>query len=68
VNFTDESSFTFKGRVLYDSRGVFPAGPSSDDVTGDIRDNESYNAYVIGGVKYPKGEYWGEFGTGDNAN
>lgn len=68
VNFTDESSFTFKGRVLYDSRGVFPAGPSSDDVTGDIRDNEAYNAYVIGGVKYPKGEYWGEYGTGDNAN
>jgi hypothetical protein len=68
VNFTDESSFTFKGRILYDSRGVFPAGPSSDDVTGDIRDNESYNAYVIGGVKYPKGEYWGEYGTGDNAN
>ena len=25
INFTDVSSFSFKGRVLYDSRGVFPS-------------------------------------------
>ncbi|MGC6480489.1 MAG: LamG-like jellyroll fold domain-containing protein [Flavobacteriaceae bacterium] len=64
VDFTDKSSFTFRGRVLYDSRGIFPEGPDSDDVTGDIKDNEAYNAYVVGDLKYPKGEYWAEFGTG----
>lgn len=68
VNFTDISSFTFKGRVLFDSRGVFPQGPSSDDITGDIKDNESYNAYVVGTRKYPKGEYWAEKGTGVDSN
>jgi hypothetical protein len=68
VNFIDESSFTFRGRALYDSRGVFPAGPSTDDVTGDIRDGEAYNAYVKGNLKYPKGEYWAEYGLVDNVN
>lgn len=64
VDFIDKSSFTFRGRVLYDSRNVFPEGPDSDDVTGDIRDGEAYNAYVVGDLKYPKGEYWAEYGTG----
>ena len=64
VDFIDKSSFTFRGRVLYDSRGVFPEGPDSDDVTGDIRDGEAYNAYIVGDEKYPKGEYWAEYGTG----
>lgn len=68
VNFIDESSFTFRGKVLYDSRGVFPAGPSSDDVTGDIKDNEAYNSYVIGNLKYPKGEYWAEYGLVDGVD
>lgn len=64
VDFTDKSSFTFRGRILYDSRGVFPEGPDEDDITGDIKDNEAYNSYVVGDLKYPKGEYWAEFGTG----
>ena len=64
VDFIDKSSFTFRGRILYDSRGVFPQGDDNDDVTGDIRDNEAYNAYVVGDLKYPKGEYWAEYGTG----
>lgn len=64
IDFIDKSSFTFRGRVLYDSRGVFPAGPDTDDVTGDIKDNEAYNAYVVGDLKYNKGEYWAEYGTG----
>ncbi|MGB1444839.1 MAG: LamG-like jellyroll fold domain-containing protein [Flavobacteriaceae bacterium] len=67
VDFIDKSSFTFRGRILYDSRGVFPQGPDSDDVTGDIRDNEAYNAYVVGDIKYPKGEYWAEYGTGNSS-
>lgn len=64
IDFTDVSSFVFRGRVLYDSRDVFPQGPSSDDVTGDIIDNEAYNAYIVDGLKYPKAEYWAEYGTG----
>lgn len=68
VNFTDISSFVFRGRVIYDSRGVFPQGPSSDDVTGDIKDNESYNAFVVGSRKYPKGEYWPVYGTGNDSS
>lgn len=67
VNFTDESSFVFRGRALYDSRNVFPATTEAP-ITGDIRDNEVYNAYKVGDLSYPKGEYWGEFGTGDDAN
>lgn len=68
MNFVDESSFALRGRILYDSRNVFPAGPSSDDVTGDIRDGEAYNAYVKESVKYPKGEYWAEYGLVDSVN
>lgn len=59
VDFIDQSSFVFKGIVVYDSRGVFP--PTSDaEITGDIKDNEIYNAYTKGTLKYQKGEYWAE--------
>lgn len=59
VNFKDVSSFSFKGIAVYDSRDVFP--PTSDaPITGDIKDDEAYNAYVKGDLKYPKGEYWAE--------
>jgi hypothetical protein len=57
ANFKDISSFTFKGRVVYDSRGIFPT-TSDAKITGDIRDGESYNAYTVGNLKYQKGEYW----------
>ncbi|WP_269684051.1 LamG-like jellyroll fold domain-containing protein [Flavobacterium lacustre] len=59
VDFIDQSSFLFRGIVVYDSRGVFP--PTSDaEITGDIKDNEIYNAYTKGTLKYQKGEYWAE--------
>ncbi|MGC6402695.1 MAG: LamG-like jellyroll fold domain-containing protein, partial [Flavobacteriaceae bacterium] len=58
VDFEDISSFNFNGRVLYDSRGVFPPGPSDDDIVGDIGLDEAYNAYTYNNVNYPYGEYW----------
>ncbi len=64
LDFIDVSSFTFRGRVLYDSRGVFPAGPSTDEVRGDIIDGEAYNAYLVDGIKYPKAEYWAAYSDG----
>lgn len=64
IDFIDISSFVFRGRALYDSRGVFPTTSPSDNVLGDIIDNEAYNAYIVDGLKYPKGEYWAEYGTG----
>lgn len=57
VDFIDQSSFTFKGIAVYDSRGVFPPIQEAA-ITGDIKDNEAYNAYVKGNLKYQKGEYW----------
>jgi hypothetical protein len=59
VDFTDKSSFVFKGIAVYDSRGVFPT-TSDAPITGDIKDDEVYNAYIKGTVKYQKGEYWAE--------
>lgn len=57
VDFIDKSSFVFKGLVVYDSRGVFPQ-TSDAPITGDIKENEAYNAYTVGNLKYQKGEYW----------
>ncbi len=57
VNFKDISSFTFKGIAVYDSRGVFPT-TSDAAIRGDIKEEESYNAYTVGNRKYQKGEYW----------
>ena len=61
LDFIDVSAFTFRGRVLYDSRGVFPEGPETDQVRGDIIDGEAYNAYLVDGLNYPKGEYWAAY-------
>jgi hypothetical protein len=59
VDFIDQSSFTFRGLAVYDSRGIFP--PTLDKpITGDIKENEAYNAYTVGNLKYQKGEYWAE--------
>ena len=57
VDFVDKSSFVFKGLAVYDSRGVFPR-TSDPVIKGDIKDNEVYNAYTKGNLKYQKGEYW----------
>ena len=64
VDFEDISSFNFNGRILYDSRGVFPPSDSSEDIVGDIADEEAYNAYLYNSIQYPYGEYWleSEFG------
>jgi len=59
IDFIDNSSFVFKEIAVYDSRGVFPI-TSDAPITGDIKDDEVYNAYVKGTVKYQKGEYWAE--------
>jgi hypothetical protein len=59
VDFTDISSFEFNGNVVYDSRGVFPA-IANTSITGDIKEDEAYNAYTVGNLKYQKGEYWAE--------
>ncbi|WP_104808213.1 LamG-like jellyroll fold domain-containing protein [Polaribacter filamentus] len=59
VDFIDTSSFSFKGNVVYDSRGVFPAIAEAP-IKGDIKEDEAYNAYTIGNLKYQKGEYWAE--------
>ena len=57
VNFKDISSFIFNGLAAYDSRGVFPT-TSDAAIRGDIKENESYNAYTVGNQKYQKGQYW----------
>lgn len=59
VDFIDKSSFVFKGIAVYDSREVFPY-TSDAAITGDIKEDEAYNAYTIGNLKYQKGEYWAE--------
>lgn len=64
VDFIDQSSFSFKGIAVYDSRGVFPFITGSD-IFGDIRENEAYNAYTVGNLKYQKGEYWAEKDSAD---
>lgn len=71
IDFTDTSSFIFKGKILYDTRGVFP---SFVDVNGGILNglsdgdeyvsggasilDETYNQYEQNGNFYNKGEYW----------
>ena len=69
IDFTDTSSFIFKGKVLYDTQGVFPSfvevnGGSFNNLTdGDeyvsgpgILD-EGYNYFTKGTEKFYKGEY-----------
>jgi len=70
IDFTDTSSFIFKGKIVYDTRGVFP---SFVDVNGGVLNHlkdgdeyvsgpgikdESYNQYEKNGSFYNKGEYW----------
>lgn len=69
VDFTDVSSFSFKGKILYDTRGVFKSfvetTPTSQVNDGDeyIAANkiigEGYNYYeTLSDGKLSKGEYW----------
>ncbi|RZK74726.1 MAG: carboxypeptidase regulatory-like domain-containing protein [Pedobacter sp.] len=59
IDFVDKSSFVFNGHAVYDSRGVFPFTADAA-ITGNIKENEAYNAYIKDNLKYQKGEYWAE--------
>ncbi|WP_055442805.1 LamG domain-containing protein [Lacinutrix himadriensis] len=67
IDFVDQSSFVFKGKVLFDTRGVFPS--YAEAAGGDLGNgntipgqgaiiDEGYNQYNILGAFYDKGEYW----------
>ena len=45
VNFTDISSFTFRGRVLYDSRGTFPSFVDLNSTDPDIPDFTGFDRW-----------------------
>ncbi len=57
VDFLDKSSFVFKGKILYDTRGVFKPFDANRNITGTILPGE-YNSYDVNGTPYPHGEYW----------
>lgn len=66
VNYIDKSSFKFKGRVLYDTRGVFgPIAQSGGAVENEQNtktspniNDEGYNTYKVDGISYEKGLWW----------
>ncbi len=66
IDFTDTSSFSFKGKILYDTRDVFPSfvevdGSGIEDdtmISGPGIIDENYNQYEKNGNFYNKGEYW----------
>ena len=70
IDFIDKSSFSFKGKVMYDTRGVFPSfvdvnktksivSKEGDEIiSGPGILDEGYNYYQKGVNKYSKGEYW----------
>jgi hypothetical protein len=55
IDFKDKSSFIFKGKVLYDTKDVFAV---MGKVNGPGILDPGYNYYLIGNLKYSKGEYW----------
>ncbi len=58
INFTDISSFDFIGRVLYDTRNIFPPIVMQDKLGPGINE-EGYNTFTnTSGEKFAKGEYW----------
>ena len=78
IDFVDQSSFVFKGKVLFDTRGVFPSYAEVAD--GDLGNgntipgqgaiiDEGYNQYEILGEFYDKGAYWfNDAGTPDDSS
>ncbi|AUP81273.1 LamG-like jellyroll fold domain-containing protein [Flavivirga eckloniae] len=75
IDFTDTSSFIFKGKILYDTRGVFPSVAEAEQNIGNGNTiaggaaiiDENYNQYEINGAFYNKGEYWlNDLGTTGN--
>ena len=58
VNFTDTSSFVFKGKILYDSRGVFPPSGVVSPTTNTYFEG-GYNQYENAtGDPYSRGSHW----------
>ncbi|MFT4612312.1 MAG: hypothetical protein ACJA2M_000403 [Polaribacter sp.] len=57
VDFKDKSSFIFKGKILYDTRGIFEPFDAAQNIKGNIID-EGYNVYNVNDVPYDYGEYW----------
>ncbi|WP_242607242.1 LamG-like jellyroll fold domain-containing protein [Flavobacterium sp. MEB061] len=69
IDFVDQSSFSFKGIAVFDTRGVFPSYVAVDTKKPDNKNDawidgganildEAYNTYEINGEKYAKGKYW----------
>ncbi|SNR71632.1 LamG-like jellyroll fold domain-containing protein [Lutibacter flavus] len=66
IDFVDISSFSFKGKVFFDTRGVFKsfveldgAGIEGDtQISGPGILDEGYNYYQKGSEKFYKGAYW----------
>ncbi|MDG2432106.1 MAG: laminin G, partial [Flavobacterium sp.] len=69
INFVDNSSFSFKGQIAYDTRGVFPSYQKVDQYKSSTNEgtswiagpgilDEGYNYYTKGSEKFPKGQYW----------
>ncbi|WP_111706330.1 LamG-like jellyroll fold domain-containing protein [Lutibacter citreus] len=63
IDFTDISSFSFKGKILYDTRGVFKSFVETTDPDAYIPASkiigEGYNYYeTLSDGKLSKGEYW----------
>jgi hypothetical protein len=66
IDFVDTSSFIFKGKILYDTRGVFPSFIEVDGagienntmISGPGIKDENYNQYEKNSSFYNKGEYW----------
>ncbi len=58
INYTDVSSFIFKGRVLYSIKGLFPGDNSQTSSVVLDRQKDGYNTYYSTNNKpYTRGEY-----------
>ena len=67
VDFIDNSSFSFKGKILYDTKDVFPSYVDIDTkldtnkgtswIAGPGILDDGYNYYTKGNEKFSKGEY-----------
>ena len=68
INFIDNSSFSFKGKIVYNTKDVFPSYVDVDSklptnqgtswIAGPGILDEGYNYYTKGSEKFSKGEYW----------
>ena len=70
IDFVDKSSFSFKGKVQFDTRNVFPSFVEVEEVRDNSNSktswiaggsnilDEGYNSYEINGEQYAKGTHW----------